>query len=220
MPPRALCSCGSRPPRGLADVAFLQKANADLISVHPDQLATPEGRAGRREQQEEFLEVKTFHRAGYDQPCATHRHIDEMALAAPGAVNAHHQCVDGTFKRDTCAFAIAPCHRTLLSLLPGVRATRMPSGILAVQFPPLKKSGSKQCLKSSGFIKSKKCNFSVNDKHGEVASSAFDLEFRPDRPDVLGPQRRLRPGQPALVPWHSAVGHGGRVHLILHGHTP
>ena len=33
----------------------------------------------------------------------------------------------------------------------------------------------------------------------------------------LGRSGRLRPGQPALVPWHSAVGHGGRVHLILHG---
>jgi hypothetical protein len=25
-------------------------------------------------------------------------------------------------------------------------------------------------------------------EHGEVASAAFDLEFRPDRPDVLGSQ--------------------------------
>jgi hypothetical protein len=36
-------------------------------------------------------------------------------------------------------------------------------------------------------------------EHGEVPSAAFDLEFGPDRPDVFGSQRRLRPGQLALV---------------------
>jgi hypothetical protein len=30
-------------------------------------------------------------------------------------------------------------------------------------------------------------------EHGEVASAAFDLELRPNRPDVLGSQRRLCP---------------------------
>src|ERR1700692_3516827 len=37
-------------------------------------------------------------------------------------------------------------------------------------------------------------------EHGEVASSAFDLELCPDRPDVLGSQRRLRSRKLALVP--------------------
>jgi len=37
-------------------------------------------------------------------------------------------------------------------------------------------------------------------EHGEVASTAFDLEFRPDRPDVFGSQRWLCPGRLALVP--------------------
>jgi hypothetical protein len=37
-------------------------------------------------------------------------------------------------------------------------------------------------------------------EHGQVASAAFDLEFRPDRPDVSGSQRWLRPDQLALVP--------------------
>jgi hypothetical protein len=37
-------------------------------------------------------------------------------------------------------------------------------------------------------------------KHGEVASAAFDLELSSDRPDVLRSQRRLCPGQLALVP--------------------
>jgi len=31
-------------------------------------------------------------------------------------------------------------------------------------------------------------------EHGEIPSAPFDLEFRPDRPDVFGPQRRLCPG--------------------------
>src|SRR5450631_1526945 len=48
----------------------------------------------------------------------------------------------------------------------------------------------------------------------------LDLEFGPDRPDVFGSQRRLRPGHLALVPRHSPMGRGGCIHLILHGHTP
>jgi len=35
-------------------------------------------------------------------------------------------------------------------------------------------------------------------EHGEVAKRAFDLEFRPDRPDVFGSQRWLCPGQLSL----------------------
>jgi hypothetical protein len=56
-------------------------------------------------------------------------------------------------------------------------------------------------------------------EHSQIASAALDLEFRSDRPDVLGSQRRLCPGQLSLVPRHSA-GRGGSIHLILHGHTP
>ena len=53
-------------------------------------------------------------------------------------------------------------------------------------------------------------------EHREVACAAFDLELRPDRPDVFGSQRWLCPRQLSLVPRHSL----GRIHLILHGHTP
>src|SRR6266853_5689127 len=49
-------------------------------------------------------------------------------------------------------------------------------------------------------------------EHGQVASAAFDLEFRPDRPDMLGSQRRLCPRELALVPRHS-LGRRGRIHL-------
>src|SRR6266849_10287524 len=56
-------------------------------------------------------------------------------------------------------------------------------------------------------------------EHGEVASAAFDLEFRPDRPDVFGSQRWFCAGQLSLVPRHS-LGRAGRIHLMLHGHTP
>src|SRR6202166_4156745 len=41
-------------------------------------------------------------------------------------------------------------------------------------------------------------------EHGKVATAGINLEFRPDRPDVFGPQRRLRPGQHEVVrlnPW-------------------
>jgi hypothetical protein len=55
-------------------------------------------------------------------------------------------------------------------------------------------------------------------EHGEVASATFDLEFCSDGPDVLGSQWRLCAGQLALLPRYS-LGRGGRIHLILHGHT-
>jgi hypothetical protein len=45
------------------------------------------------------------------------------------------------------------------------------------------------------------------------------LEFCPDRPDVLGSQRRLCPGKLAFIPRHS-LGRCGRIRLILHGRTP
>ena len=51
------------------------------------------------------------------------------------------------------------------------------------------------------------------------ASAAFNLELRSDRPDVFGSQWRLRPGQLPFVPRRS-LGCDGRIHLILHGHTP
>ena len=57
-------------------------------------------------------------------------------------------------------------------------------------------------------------------EHGKVPRTAFDLEFRPDRPDVLGAQRGLCSGHLALIPRYSLKGRAGRVHLILHGHTP
>ena len=56
-------------------------------------------------------------------------------------------------------------------------------------------------------------------EHGQIASAALDLKFRPDRPDVLRAERRLRPGQLSLVPRHS-LGRWDSIHLILHGHTP
>jgi len=39
-------------------------------------------------------------------------------------------------------------------------------------------------------------------------------------PGVFGSQRRLCPGQLALIPRHSPLGRWDRIHLILHGHTP
>jgi hypothetical protein len=56
-------------------------------------------------------------------------------------------------------------------------------------------------------------------EHGEVASAAFDLEFRPDRPNMFGSQRRLGSGQLAFVSRQS-LGRVGRILLILHGYTP
>src|SRR5882757_6509361 len=57
-------------------------------------------------------------------------------------------------------------------------------------------------------------------EHREVTNSAFDLELRPDRPDVFWSQRRLCPCQPAFVPGHALVRRRGVEHFILHGHSP
>jgi hypothetical protein len=48
-------------------------------------------------------------------------------------------------------------------------------------------------------------------EHGKVASATFDLKFCPDRPDVFGSQRRLRPGNLALVPRHPRTSPGVQV---------
>jgi hypothetical protein len=52
--------------------------------------------------------------------------------------------------------------------------------------------------------------FAINRRieHGKVASATFDLKFRPDRPDVLGPQRWFRSGKLAPVPATRLLGVG------------
>jgi len=44
----------------------------------------------------------------------------------------------------------------------------------------------------------------------KVASAAFDLKLRPDRPGVLGSQRRLRSCQLSLIPWHPVAAQRSR----------
>jgi hypothetical protein len=51
-------------------------------------------------------------------------------------------------------------------------------------------------------------------EHREVANSAFDLELRPDRPDMFWSQRRLCSCPPAFVPGHALVGRRGSDHFI------
>jgi hypothetical protein len=46
------------------------------------------------------------------------------------------------------------------------------------------------------------------------------LEFRPDCPDLSGPQRRPRPCQLTVIPRHLFADRRGGVLLILHGHIP
>jgi len=57
-------------------------------------------------------------------------------------------------------------------------------------------------------------------EHGEVTNSAFDLELRSNGPDVFRAQRRLYPGQLALVPGQPFMRRQGSIHLIQHDHTP
>ncbi len=57
-------------------------------------------------------------------------------------------------------------------------------------------------------------------EHREVANSAFDLELRPDRPDMFRSQRRLASCQLAFVLGHALVRRRGDNHFILHSHSP
>ena len=85
-----------------------------------------------------------------------------------------------------------------------------------------------RCLSASGSSSTRMATTSQPRKlavdrqieHRQVASAAFDLEFRPDRPDVFGSQRRLCSGQLAFVPRHALWGRRGDDHFILHSHSP
>jgi hypothetical protein len=50
-------------------------------------------------------------------------------------------------------------------------------------------------------------------EHRKIACATFDLEFRPDRPDMHGSQRWLCSRQLSLIPGHSL----GCIYLIVHG---
>src|SRR5215813_12230159 len=85
---------GSRAPLFLL-VAMLEESHADLIAIDPGELAAAVGEAGRRQQQEEFLQVKALDRDLDGELGAHLRDVFHHAITAPSAVDSHHM------RRDT-----------------------------------------------------------------------------------------------------------------------
>ena len=57
-------------------------------------------------------------------------------------------------------------------------------------------------------------------EHRQIAGPSFDLQLGSDRPNMLGPEGRLRSDQLALVPWDARWHVGAGIFMVLHGHPP
>src|SRR6516165_1679335 len=57
-------------------------------------------------------------------------------------------------------------------------------------------------------------------EHREIARSSFDLQLAPNRPNVSGPKRRVRPCKFALIPGFAVRSLRDRIFWILHGRAP
>ena len=105
-PRRVQASAGGAPRGLLLLVALLEEIDADLIAIDPGQFAAAIGQSGGRQQQEEFLQMQPLDRAFHRELCAGLGNVFHDAVAAPGAVDAHHVRGDAAFERD--ALALAP----------------------------------------------------------------------------------------------------------------
>jgi hypothetical protein len=106
---------------------------------------------------------------------------------------------------------------SLAGLLAQFKPDRPPSFLLPDRRPIRCVPTGSDILDPYGYdIKAAKFTVDCQIEHREVACAAFDLEFRPDRPDVLGSQWWLSSSQLSFVPQHSL----NCIYLILHGHTP
>src|SRR3954468_2255251 len=83
----------------------LDEVDADLVAIDPRQFATAVGKAGGRQQQEKFFQVEPLHRAFDDELGAGFRNVFHGAIAAPGAVDAHHVRIEAALEGNALAFA-------------------------------------------------------------------------------------------------------------------
>src|SRR6266851_630068 len=70
-------------------VLSLEKLNVNLGAVDADELATPIGQTGRRQQQEEFLEIEALNGSIDGKYGVSVRYRVEQTVAAPRSVDAH-----------------------------------------------------------------------------------------------------------------------------------
>src|SRR3569623_3002240 len=84
---------------------LLEELNADLLAVHPAQLAAPIGEAGGRQQQEEFLQRQSFDVALHGELRSGFGNVLDEAASPPCAGDAHHVRCEAAFENDSFAFA-------------------------------------------------------------------------------------------------------------------
>src|SRR4051812_22296075 len=70
-------------------LASLQERHADLVAVHPGELAVAIGKAGRRQHEKELGELQPLDRGADRELGAVIRYVVEAAFAPPGAVDRH-----------------------------------------------------------------------------------------------------------------------------------
>src|ERR1700732_3032419 len=119
-------------PRGALLVRFgfpPQELDTDFFTGYSDQLASAICETGRRQKQEEFLQVQSFDRVLDLQPRAGLRHVNHPATAAPGAVDSHHENIDTTLKIDAFILSHPEGHATILRRLQAMKLIKRCSAL-------------------------------------------------------------------------------------------
>src|SRR3954447_9815602 len=93
----------------------LDEIYADRVAIDPGQLAAPVRQASGREQQEKLFQGEPLDRAFDGELGAGLRNVFHGAIAAPGAVDAHHVRLEAALEGNALAFA-AFCNHDCNSL--------------------------------------------------------------------------------------------------------
>src|SRR5215475_4798984 len=81
-----------------------EELDADFIAGYADELAASIGQAGGRQQQKEFSQVQSLDGL-HDKARTSLRDIDHETVAAPRAIDGHHEDFDAVLKTDSFAFS-------------------------------------------------------------------------------------------------------------------
>src|SRR6201999_3748361 len=106
-----------------------KKADAELIAVDPGQLAAAKRLAGRRKNQEEFLEVDSLDRVGDRELGSSDSGIQHHARLAPGAVDRNHLNINTAGKFDAIILASLNIYRHRNTTTSGNLGASLQTGI-------------------------------------------------------------------------------------------
>src|SRR3981081_2137608 len=90
-------------------VGLLEEIDTDLVAIDPGQFAAAIGKSGRRQQQEEFLQMQTLDGTIDRQLGAGLGDVLHHTVAPPGAIDAHHVRGKTALKCDAIALAPFRC---------------------------------------------------------------------------------------------------------------